>query len=294
VFDKVLVGVADSNGGADVAALAKVLAAPGAQLTLAHVYSERERVWAGSEFGAPLLTDEQERQTQLMLQDVGAAVGVDAKSLCIYERTAGRGLHELAQKLGADLLVVGSSRRGFLGRVLLGDDTHAALVGAPCAIAIAPSGFAEHAEPPRRIGVGFDGSPESERALELARALAERYNAQLAALEVVAVPASPRGLSLVPIPELVDAARERVAALEGVEPHAAFGPPADALGEFSGSVGLLVVGSRGYGPLGRLIFGSTSAKLARLARCPLLVLPRSAGPTTTQTSAAVDRGDVQR
>jgi len=46
---------------------------------------------------------------------------------------------------------------------------------------------------------------------------------------------------------------------------------------FSASVDLLVVGSRGYGPLGRLVHGSTSHRLARLARCPLLVLPRAAG-----------------
>ena len=42
------------------------------------------------------------------------------------------------------------------------------------------------------------------------------------------------------------------------------------------SIDLLVVGSRGYGPLGRLMHGSTSTKLARIARCPLLVLTRAA------------------
>jgi nucleotide-binding universal stress UspA family protein len=37
---------------------------------------------------------------------------------------------------------------------------------------------------------------------------------------------------------------------------------------------LLVVGSRGYGPLGAVLLGSTSIPLARAARCPLLVTPR--------------------
>jgi nucleotide-binding universal stress UspA family protein len=37
-----------------------------------------------------------------------------------------------------------------------------------------------------------------------------------------------------------------------------------------------VVGSRGYGPVKRLVLGSTSAYLQRHARCPLLVLPRIA------------------
>jgi nucleotide-binding universal stress UspA family protein len=44
--------------------------------------------------------------------------------------SVGRGLHELAEVLGADPVAVGSSRRGVLGRVLLGDDTHTALNGA--------------------------------------------------------------------------------------------------------------------------------------------------------------------
>jgi hypothetical protein len=39
---------------------------------------------------------------------------------------------------------------------------------------------------------------------------------------------------------------------------------------------LLVVGSRSYGPIGRLVHGSVSQQLARTARCPLLVLTRAA------------------
>ena len=36
----------------------------------------------------------------------------------------------------------------------------------------------------------------------------------------------------------------------------------------------LVVGSRAYGPSGRLLSGTTSMQLARRAACPLLVVPR--------------------
>ena len=45
---------------------------------------------------------------------------------------------------------------------------------------------------------------------------------------------------------------------------------------YSASLDLLIVGSRDYGPIGRLVHGSTSQQLARMARCPLLVLTRSA------------------
>jgi nucleotide-binding universal stress UspA family protein len=75
--------------------------------------------------------------------------------------------------------------------------------------------------------------------------------------------------------DVIRSARARVAALEGVEPHAAYGDPAEELALYSASLDLLVVGSRDFGPLGRLVHGSTSQHLARSARCPLLVLTRA-------------------
>ncbi|HUA71417.1 MAG TPA: universal stress protein, partial [Solirubrobacteraceae bacterium] len=45
---------------------------------------------------------------------------------------------------------------------------------------------------------------------------------------------------------------------------------------YSASLDLLVIGSRGYGPLGRLVYGGVAQRLARTARCPLLVLTRPA------------------
>ena len=62
----------------------------------------------------------------------------------------GRGLHVQAEAQGADLLVVGSCSHGAIGRAMLGDDTRAALNGAPCAVAIASLGYAEHPDPVRQ------------------------------------------------------------------------------------------------------------------------------------------------
>lgn len=70
-----------------------------------------------------------------------------------------------------------------LGRVLIGDDTRAALGGAPCAVAIAPAGYGQHAVAMREIGVGYDGSPESEHALGVARKLAAEEHTKLSAFE---------------------------------------------------------------------------------------------------------------
>ncbi len=54
-----------------------------------------------------------------------------------------------------------------------------------------------------------------------------------------------------------------------------YGAPGEQLARFTEEVDLLSVGSRGYGPLGRLLNGSSSSYLAGHARSPLLVLPRS-------------------
>lgn len=285
MFDRVLIGVAEPESGRDAAELAKLLAAADGCLTLAFVHSDPMRLWGDDEL--PPSTFAAERaQAQAMLAQIRDAVGVEASTRCVEAPTPGRGLHELAHELDADLLVVGSSRRGLMGRVLLGDDTRAALAGVASAVAIAPAGFAQSARPPQRIGIGYDGSPESEQALALARALAERYHARIAAMEVVGLPSTAGGVVWLSGDELLEAARQRVGVLEGVEAQAVYGLAAEELAHFSGSVDLLIVGSRGYGPLGRLIHGSTSQRLARSSHCPLLVLPRSARPVAPRAEAA--------
>jgi nucleotide-binding universal stress UspA family protein len=164
--------------------------------------------------------------------------------------------------------------------VLVGDDTGASLNGAACAVAVAPRGYVARSGGFLRVGVGYDFSPESRSALALARRLAERDGAKLSALYVVSLPAWGY---VAPMPsnwgEIVEedrrAAEQKVASLEGVEATAAYGLPVEELAAFGDRVDLLVVGSRNYGPVRRLMLGSTSHGLARHARCALLVLPRS-------------------
>ena len=277
MFRNVLVGVGDAEGGRDAIAVAKMLLATGGEVTLVHIYREGAPPWRM----ADLQAQEEREQARELLERAGAEAAIQAHIRWRGAPSVGRGLHELAETIDADLLVVGSSRRGLLGRAALGDDTRAALNGAPCAIAIAPAGYgSEPPAPVREIGVGFDGSPESEHALGVARGLATELGAKLSAFEAISVPTYlARGRTApgsTPLKQLVDDARARIASHEGVEPHAAYGDPVEELTLYSASLDLLVVGSRSYGPVGRLIHGSTAQHLARSARSPLLVLTRSA------------------
>ena len=127
----------------------------------------------------------------------------------------------------------------------------------PCAVAIAPAGYEHHRAQIREIGVGYNDSPESENAIRFARELARRLGAKLSAFEAVSLPsytfiAGPVPLDDEQLEEMVDAVRSRIAALGGVEPHAAYGI-SEELASYSGSVDLLILGSRDYGPLERLV-----------------------------------------
>jgi nucleotide-binding universal stress UspA family protein len=287
MFRNVIAGVSDDPAARDAIALATDLMDSSGRLALAHVAHGDPR----HSFASGRTAQAAQRLLSLQLiEDVAAHADVTATPLTSVARSVGRGLHELAEREHCDLLVVGSSNRAFLDRVVIGDDTREALNGAPCAVAIAPSGYARHAAQLREIGVAYDGSPESEHGLATARALASALDARVSAFEAVNLPAGTLGAYGPEFGDAIDAivrtARERIQALGDIEAHAAYGPVIEELALYSASVDLLVVGSRGYGPLGRLMHGSTSTGLARSARCALLVLPRGSH------TAAVDAPPV--
>ena len=276
MFKQIVVGVDGREGGRDAVALATLLVAAGGELTLAHVVARDAHADGDA---SPSYEAPEAERAEALLETVREETGVEAHLRRYGSSSVGRGLHELCELTGADLVAVGSSRRGLLGRVLIGDDTSAALNGASCSIAIAPTNYSQQPGAMREIGVGYDGSSESEHALSVARMLAGASGAKLSAFEAVSLPSEaffgPGAVDNDP-QRLIEDARSRIAALGDVEPRAAYGQPAEELALYSASLDLLIVGSRGYGPIGRLIHGSTSQQLAHSARCPLLVLTRTA------------------
>lgn len=215
----------------------------------------------------------------------------EVETRAVADPSPAAGLYRLAEAEYATLIVVGSSNRGPVGRVLPGSVAESLLHGAACAVAVAPRGFAESPDRHlRRIAVAFDGSPEAWAALETAIGIANRTHGTLGVLTVSEPPAlgSPSSVAVLNPAELGDVERrekERVLklALQRVPPalHAEgrvlTGEPGPALAAAARDFDLIVTGSRGYGPLRRAILGSTSEKLIRAAPCPVLVPPRGAG-----------------
>ena len=281
MFKKILVGVDGSPHSLDAAALARDLAGDETTITFAHVHPGRLHPLHAVQ---PDVVAEEQKRSDEMLRRVREESGVGAELVSIVAESAPAGLHGEAEQSGFDLLIVGSCGRGAFGRVMVGDHARAALNGSPCAVAIANRGYVHHTEPGKaknRIGVAYNESPEAEDALALAKELAAIRGAELKALEVVAIPtyaytelaATDTGVGL---EALLKEANDRVGKLEGVDARAEYGLAGEQLAAFGDELDLLVVGSRSYGPVKRLVLGSTSDYLERHGRCSLLVLPRRA------------------
>ena len=234
-----------------------------------------------------------------------AEVGESAECVAVDSSSAAHGLHDLAEQEQADLIVVGSCHRGRVGRVLAGSVGERLLQGAPCGVAIAPRGFPDR-EVARVgvVGVGYDGNPESKAALEGAVELARAAAASVRIVALVKPPERP-GAAMGPVPAgewafLAPIRKDLQAAVDGalaelppdVEASAeVITAKSEALGEREG-IDLLVIGSRGYGPMRRALLGSTSIPLIRHANYPLIVFPRGArstgGDGRPATGAAVE------
>ena len=283
MFREVIVGVDGRPNSRDAVELAGQLLTPEGRMTLVNVHYDLHFA------GQRLANAERERSNELLMRE-RAAAAVDADLVGVAASSVGAGLQRLAEQREADLLVVGSCSRGPLGRLLLGDDRRASIDGAPCAVAVAPTRYGRHLATFARIGVAYDGSPESVHALELARQIAAEHHSAISALTVVSIPSYSYGtLAAIDWNEVVELrmveAREEFAQFDDVDGRVVRGIPAEELGRWSSRVDLMVIGSRGYGPVRRVVFGSTSEHLARLTSCPLIVLRRGVGESGTALAA---------
>ena len=208
----------------------------------------------------------------------------------VFSTSPARGLCELAEQEDAEAVVAGSTNRGTVGRVMSGGTAERLLHGTGCPVAVAPRGYRRHRpEPLRAVGAAFTDTPDGHEAVRVAAGLAARAGLPLTVYSVVALhtnwlrpEAVQPDVSVVPS-EVRKLARDAldgvVAGLPGdvrASGELLFGDVVDELSMVAErGVDLLVCGSRGYGPVRRVLLGTVSSALVRQASVPTLVVPRA-------------------
>ena len=300
----IVVGYDGSDHGDDALALGRLLAGiAGAGLVVACAYPDDPlgESAAAHELAQGVRGDALEKleRAREWLAGAGAAGGADLRA--IAGATPAHVLHDLAEQLHADAIVIGATHHGRALRLLTGSTPEAVLNHAPCPVAVAPDGFrSARASGLRQVAVAFDGSPEAEHAAAIAAGYARRAGARLRLVTAVNSAAAgvypPPPLDVAAYEEMGEIARAQARgrlddALEALGP----GLVAEAAvldGDIVGSLledaktdDLLFTGSRAQGPFRRVLVGSVSTHLLRDAPCPVVVVPRGSGDGASDGAA---------
>lgn len=288
-----LVGYTADDAGREALALGAMVArAENVELTVCTVMPETS--------GVPSRTPSEPGYTQLMreqaeawLAEARAELGPEAPTdfRVHFAASPAIGLIEVAEQIGAALIVLGSARTGIVRHFAVGSVTEQLLHSSPVPLALAPREDAPGPEATlRRVSCGYVPTPGSAVALDAAVQLCLRNGLPLRLLTFV-VPDHP--LARFAAGESEREAREQscAEARETLAAAAASLPPeltaqtAVAEGEdldaafaaIDWSDGdLLVLGSSALGPVARVFLGGMSWRLLRHAPVPVLVVPRGA------------------
>lgn len=282
-FKRVLVGHDGGEHADDALALGQLVAErTGAALVLGSVVPNP----VGGSFVPALPADaftelnaKAKASVEAVAARVGAAVEIEQSS------SPSHGLLSVAERIEADLTVVGSSPWAKQGQTRAGRKARQLMSGATSAVAIAPDGFRDRANL-NTIGVGVDGSTESRLATEAAVDL----SADGSTLKLLAVAAGfadewGRWGATYPLAEMAEATRESAELLlvemQEVVPDRLKaervlleGTAQIKLAEASAGLDLLCLGSRGYGPVKRVLLGSVSSDVVNHASSAVMVIPR--------------------
>jgi len=230
--------------------------------------------------------NERGEDARVLAERIVARDGGELKIIHVEKGSPADTLQALAERGEADLVVLGSTHHAAFGSVAPGSVAERLLKGARCRLVIAPVGYGrqDHTQDRLRVvAVGYDAMAESQAALEEAATLARKFGASMRVIGVM-TPTPPLGAAAAAQaeaeagPDFQTRLHDAVAALEPelrALPVIEKGDPMEKLREAAAmGVDLLVLGSRGFGPVMRLLIGSVSSRVIRGAPCPVLVVPR--------------------
>ena len=251
-------------------------------------YLGREVIEGAAEKERKLLDREAHRLLDAQVEQVRTAGGSTAQT----HLRIGRVDEEIvatAEELGAGLIVVGSRGQGGMRRTLMGSVSDSVVRHAHCPVMVVRG---EAVVFPTRILLATDGSEMAKLAASTAAEMAKSTNSELHVIYVEHTPAvfyEMPGTVVYPTRQsrLEKGAEEatktileeQVQKIEetGIEvaaSHTREGFPDEEIVRLAErlSAGLIVMGSRGRGPLRRALLGSVSDSVVRHAHCPVLMV----------------------
>ena len=201
------------------------------------------------------------------------------------------GLTDLAAEIGAELVVVGSSSFGLLGRVALGSVTERLVHTAAVPVAIAPRGYPLGPDPIRRLTAAYGGEADINGLIPAAAEIATRWSVPLRIVSFTVRSVRMFGGSIEPsaedlvvqqwsrrthddIVKQLNEVRERIAVRDvtvAVGSGHDWREAVESVPWVSGDI--LLMGSGAAGPLARVFLGSAASKILRQVPVPVMIVP---------------------
>ena len=206
------------------------------------------------------------------------------------------GLTDLAAEIGAELVVVGSSSSGLLGRVALGSVTERLVHTAAVPVAIAPRGYPLGPDPIRRLTAAYGGEADINGLIPAAAELATQWPVQLRIVSFTVRPVRMFGGSIESsaedlviqqwsrrtfddIAKQLNAVRDRIS-VPDVDVVVGTGHDwREAVEDVPWEAGdMLLLGSGAAGQTAQVFLGSAASKILRHAPVPVMIVPRHQMP----------------
>lgn len=217
---------------------------------------------------------------------------LDVQQIVHQASSVPAGLVELATQVNADIVVVGSSSSGALGRIALGSVTDRLVHTAALPVAIAPRGYPAQSGRIERLTVAYGGRADQVGLVATSAELADRWSARLRVASFTVRPVTMFSGAIetsaedLVVEQWARSAQEGIAAqletvrsgLAGHDAEVVIGAGAtwrDAVEAIEWGAGdILVLGSGAAGPVAQVFLGSAAAKILRHAPVPTLIVPR--------------------
>jgi nucleotide-binding universal stress UspA family protein len=202
------------------------------------------------------------------------------------------GLMELAAQHSADVVVVGSSSSGLLGRVTLGSVTERLVHTSKVPVALAPRGYPSSPVPVQRLTAAYGGGADAVGLIATSVERATRWKVRLRIASFTVPPLTMFGGSIERSAEelvvqqwankTMDAAVQQLndarATVSIPDVDVVIGTGTDwreAVDDIAWESGdLLLLGSGAAGPMAQVFLGTAAAKILRHAPVPVMILPR--------------------